>query len=167
MKNSLDHLPAAKQDELAQVVQTLRASIDDLEMAILFGSYARGDYKEKKDLKDDRWSGHVSDYDILVVTGERATAENTELSHQVADQCLTLGLSATVRLILHDIQYVNIQLAEDQYFFGDIKKEGCMLYDSENHALADLQDLEPHERQQIAQEHYDHWFALQLRFTPK
>ena len=158
MKNSLDHLPAAKQDELAQVVQTLRASIDDLEMAILFGSYARGDYKEKKDLKEDRWSGHVSDYDILVVTGEQATAENTELSHQVADQCLALGLSATVRLILHDIQDVNIQLAEDQYFFGDIKKEGCWLYNSGRFTLAGPRELTPLEKQRIAQDHFDYWF---------
>lgn len=158
MKDSPGHLPQNKRDELTQVVEVIRATIDDLEMVILFGSYARGDYKEKSDLKPDRWSGHVSDYDILAITGQRATAEDSTLSNQITEQCLALELSATVRLILHDIEYVNIQLAEGQYFFSDIRKDGYRLYDSGRVELSEQRELSPREQQRIAQDHYDHWF---------
>ncbi len=164
MKDSPDHLLQNKQDELVQVVDVIRATIEDLEMVILFGSYARGDYKEKADLKPDRWSGHVSDYDILAVTGERATAEDSTLSNQITEQCLALELSATVRLILHDIEYVNIQLAEGQYFFSDVRKEGCRLYNSGRFELSDQRELSPREQQRIAQDHYDHWFERGRNF---
>ena len=164
MKDSLDHLPQQKQRELAQVVELLRAASDDIEMVILFGSYARGDYKEKSDLKPDRWSGHLSDYDILAVTGRRATAEDTSLSQEITEQCLALQLSATVRLILHDVEHLNIQLAESQYFFSDLKKEGCRLYDSGKFELSDPRELTPREQQRIAQDHYDHWFKRANEF---
>lgn len=164
MKDTLDHLPEHKQQELAKVVDVIRETIDDLEMVILFGSYARGDYKEKHDLKPDRWSGHISDYDILAVTCERTTAEDTTLSNQITEQCLKMELSTPVRLIMHDIEHVNIQLAESHYFFSDIKKEGCCLYNSSRFELSDQRELSQREQQRIAQDHYDHWFERANRF---
>jgi len=164
MKNSLDHLPLHKQQELTQIVEVIRAASDDVEMIILFGSYARGDYKEKGDLKQDRWSGHVSDYDILAVTGQPATAQDTALSRQISEQCLALSMSATVRLIMHDIEHVNIQLAEGQYFFSDIKKEGRWLHNSGRFKLSSQRKLTPREQQRIAQDHYDHWFGSAENF---
>ena len=62
MKKDLDHLPKAKRKEIARIASAIRENCDDLEMIILFGSYARGDYKEKGDLSPNRKSGHVSDY---------------------------------------------------------------------------------------------------------
>ncbi|SCZ59895.1 nucleotidyltransferase domain-containing protein [Thiohalomonas denitrificans] len=41
-----------------------------MQFVILFGSYARGDWKEAAALKPDRCLGHASDYDILAVTEE-------------------------------------------------------------------------------------------------
>lgn len=75
--SNLSHLPSSKQKELSLIVQTIRDNCKDIEKIILFGSYARGDYKEAKDLKEDRKSGHISDYDILVITKEALTALNT------------------------------------------------------------------------------------------
>ena len=150
MKDSIDHLPQNKQDELAQVVEVICSVIDDLEMIILFGSYARGDYKEKADLKQDRWSGHASDYDILVVTGTRETAEDVTLANQITEQCDARKLT-TVRMIMHDLEYLNIQLAEGQYFFSDIKKEGCQLFSSDGAELADKLTLTPAEQQRSTQ----------------
>ena len=51
MKKSLKYLPQNKQDELQKIVLAIQKSCKDVEKIILFGSYARGDYKEKKDLK--------------------------------------------------------------------------------------------------------------------
>lgn len=157
MKKSLAHLPKLKQDELKFIVEKIREHIE-LEMIILYGSYARGDYKVQKDLTPNRKSGHVSDYDILVVTSEKKTADNATLWHNVTKQCDKLNLSTHVRIIAHDIQFLNIQLAEGQYFFADIKKEGCMLYDSGNYKLARKRKLKPAEQQRIAQDHFDYWF---------
>lgn len=50
MNNSLKHLPQRKLDELAKIISTIRDNCQTIEKIILFGSYARGDYKEKKDL---------------------------------------------------------------------------------------------------------------------
>ena len=133
-------------------------------MVILFGSYARGDYKEDVDLKPDRKSGHVSDYDILVVTREKSAAQDIGCWQKIAADCDAYGLSAHVRIIAHDIQVLNIKLADGQYFYSDIRKEGCLLYDSGNFKLAHKRELKPEEQRRIAQDYFDHWFRRAKRF---
>jgi len=135
MKRTLEHLPQHKQSELMLITDKIR-ELASPEMLILYGSYARGDYKEQKDLAPDRKSGHVSDYDILVVTGEKKTAGDTGLWHNITKQCNNLKLSTHTRIIAHDIQFLNIQLAEGHYFFTDIREEGVMLYDTSRFKLA-------------------------------
>jgi predicted nucleotidyltransferase len=76
MNNSFDHLSESTRNELKIIVSIIRNKCDDVEMIILFGSYARGDYKIKADLPNDRKSGHASDYDILVVVGQKKTVED-------------------------------------------------------------------------------------------
>ena len=75
MKSSLDHLPKAKRDELAFVVELIREGFAEaisrrsmpryqkgqVLKIILFGSYARGDWVE------DPKGRYFSDYDLLVV----------------------------------------------------------------------------------------------------
>ena len=51
MKTALDHLPANKRQELQQAIEIIREEIN-LEMLILFGSYARGDWVE--DIDEER-----------------------------------------------------------------------------------------------------------------
>jgi uncharacterized protein len=158
MKKDLDHLPEAKRKEIKSIASTIRENCDDVEMVILFGSYARGDYKGKNDLSPNRRSGHVSDYDVLVVTRYKETVHNIGFWDELSQRCHKLKTSAHARLIAHDIQELNIKLAEGQYFFSDVKKEGCLLYDSGNFVLADERELAPKERQRIAQDHFDHWY---------
>lgn len=159
MKDSLSHLPERKRAELARIVTIIRDKAPATEMLILYGSYARGDYKEQKDLAPIRKSGHVSDYDILVVTSEKKTADNTSLWNNITKKCDKLKLSTHVRIIAHDIQFLNIQLAEGQYFFADIKKEGLLLYDSGRYKLARKRKLKPTEQKRITQVHFDKWFT--------
>jgi len=159
MKKSLEHLPKRKRDELERIAAILRDAADDVGMIILFGSYARGDYKEEADLDPERPSGHKSDYDILVVTKEQGTADDRSIWHEATKQCDQANLSTHVRIIAHDIQFVNIRLAEGHYFFRDIRREGRLLYDSGNLKLARKRKLKPAEQKRIAQDHFDHWFA--------
>ena len=154
MKHSLKHLPQLKQDELKKIVEAILKSCKDVEKIILFGSYARGDYKEKKDLKPQQKTGHISDYDILVVTEKKETTDKF-VSWNGAEK---LKLSAPVRVIAHDIQSLNISLAEGQYLFTDIKKEGVILYDSKKYKLANKRKLKSEEKQRIAKDYFEHWF---------
>jgi len=154
MKKSLKHLPQLKQDELSKIIEAIHKNCKDVEKIILFGSYARGDYKEAKDLKDDRRTGHISDYDILVVTEKKKSTDKFSSWNKTEK----LKLTAPVRAIAHDIESLNINLAEGQYFFTDIKKEGISLFDSKKYKLANKRKLKPKEKQRIARDHFDEWF---------
>ena len=48
MKTSLSHLPELKQDELKAIVTALIPRYAEIEMVILFGSYACGTWVEDK-----------------------------------------------------------------------------------------------------------------------
>ena len=61
MKHSLEHLPARKQRHLELIVKIIRAAVD-VEMIILYGSHARGDWVE--DAKGQKFS----DYDVRSVS---------------------------------------------------------------------------------------------------
>ena len=67
MKESLAHLPELKQDELEVIAMNIRGLCDDVHKVVLFGSYARGDWK---DGPHEQGRGRLiihkkSDYDIL------------------------------------------------------------------------------------------------------
>jgi predicted nucleotidyltransferase/HEPN domain-containing protein len=158
MKSNIDHLPETKRQELGKIAQIIRDQCPDTAMIILFGSYARGDYKVAEDLHPERKSGHVSDYDILVVSDQPQTVADTALWDRISNACDKAGLSAHARIITHDIQELNIKLAEGQYFFTDIRKEGCVLYDAGTVQLAEQRALTAEEQRRIAQDNFDHWF---------
>lgn len=160
MKHSLKHLPQLKQNELKKIVDAIHKNCTDIKKIILFGSYARGDYKEEKDLQDGRRTGHISDYDILVVTSKKKSTDKFSSWNKTEK----LKLTAPVRVIAHDIESLNINLAEGHYFFTDIKKEGVTLFDSKEYKLANKRNLKPKEKQRIAQDHYSSWFKSAKTF---
>lgn len=55
MKTSLDHLPELKREQIQAILALLQAEAP-VEMVILFGSYARGDWVE------DPENGYFSDF---------------------------------------------------------------------------------------------------------
>lgn len=154
MQTDIHHLPKEKQQELGKIGKLL-GGMDEVEMVILYGSYARGDWKVEKDLKPGRWSGHASDYDILVVTKEPM---ETHFERQVKEALYALNLSVRSSPIVHDIEDINQQLSDGRYFFLDIKHEGRVLYDSETYTLAEPRELSAKEKQALAQADYDYWY---------
>lgn len=163
IRTDLSHLPEDKQRELEEIVALLRA-VTEVEMIVLFGSYARGDWKEDKDLAPKRWSGHASDYDLLVIVADPAVADTPHIRKAFRDVCKAQGFSAQVNPIVHDIEDVNANLAEGRYFFLDIKREGRLLYDSGRFELAEPHQLTPAEAQRIAQADFEQWYAAAKRF---
>ncbi len=160
MIKTIEFLPKLKQNELEKIVVTIRANCEDVEKIILFGSYARGNYKEKKDLAEDRKSGHVSDYDILVVTSKALTALDTNLWHEIGEKCRNLKLSADPRILTHDIEELNNKLSVGQYFYSDIKEEGIVIFDAGNFDFADRRNLSDDEIKKFRTEYFEHWFGL-------
>jgi len=158
MKRSLAHLPKHKRDELKEVVAII-TELADIEMIILFGSYARGNWVE-----DIYTEGHItyeykSDYDILVIAKEWRYARSINLWDKVENTIHgRKAIKTWVTLIVHDLREVNKALKRGQYFFSDIKKEGVLLYDSKRFELAEAQKLSPEERKLTAQQDFNYWF---------
>jgi uncharacterized protein len=161
MQTDIHHLPKEKQRELGQIGKLL-GDMEGVEMVLLYGSYARGDWKEEKDLPNKRWSGHASDYDILVIT--REPPSESRIEREVKNALKTLTLSANANPIVHDIEDINQQLSDGRYFFLDIKREGRVLYDSEEFTLAEPRELTPEEKQALAQADFNNWYLRATRF---
>jgi HEPN domain-containing protein/predicted nucleotidyltransferase len=164
MKKSLSHLPKHKRDELKRAVSVIREMCDDVEMVILFGSHARGNYKDEEDLAPDRKSGAVSDYDILVVSKLNATAIHYSLWRSISEHCNGLSTLMPFRLIVHDVKFIKRRLKERHFFYSDIVKEGCLLYDSGKYKLNIGKELTPEQKIEIAKEHFEHWFESATDF---
>jgi predicted nucleotidyltransferase/HEPN domain-containing protein len=164
MKSSIKHLPPEKIKELESAVSVIREMCDDLEMIILFGSHARGDYRDEDDLAPDRKSGWVSDFDILAVTGTEETAKDGALWHRISERCNGLDPYMPFRIIAHDIVYMKKRLKRIHYFFSDIVREGCLLYSSGKYQLNVRKELLPEQKYEVAQEHFDNWFESATDF---
>jgi HEPN domain-containing protein/predicted nucleotidyltransferase len=157
MKRSLRHLSIKKQNEIQYVVDVL-SRIDNVEMIILYGSYARGDFVE-----DTYAEGHIvyeyqSDYDIHVIVNDEHFASDTAVWHDVNQKIrLSHNVKTPVSVIVDDIFFVNEQLSLGRYFYSDIKKEGIKLFDTKNYKLAKVKKMTWQQKKSLAQIDYDLW----------
>lgn len=163
MNTDLTYLPPNKRDDLQRVVAIVRERCPAVGMIILFGSYARGGWRETKDLAPDRRSGHPSDYDILAISKNEGDCD-AMARQEIAQACTEANLSATPRFIHHDIGFVNRKLEVGQYFFSDIVTEGRLLYDAGTFELASRKELSHTERLRIMQEDLEEWFESAKQF---
>lgn len=154
MKTSISHLPESKQQELRRVTQLIVETADP-EKIILFGSYATGNWVEDRYTEGHITYEYISDYDILVVSKAGEKKKDYEITDQIENR---LRFRTPVNVITHDIEYVNKQLEEGQYFFTDIANEGVMLYDGDNIPLAQRRELNLIEIKQIAERDFRNWF---------
>jgi uncharacterized protein len=157
MPTSLSHLPLPKQQELEAITEVVRQH-STVQMLILFGSYARGDWVEEY-ADDGVHIKYQSDFDLLIVVETRSTHEQTQLEQKIKKVIKKLPAYYTpVSIIVHDINFINRRLEKAQYFFSDIKKEGIVLYDSGKYALAVPKELSYQERHRLAKEEFEYWF---------
>jgi uncharacterized protein len=164
MKKALSHLPTHKREELKKITSIITGKVD-VEMIILFGSYARGNWVENTYTEGHITYEYKSDYDILVVVKEKADANRLNLwRHVEAVIHHTRTIKTWATLIVHGLNEVNRELSMGQYFFTDIKKEGVLLYDSKRFRLARARKLSPEERKQTAQQDFNYWFRSSRSF---
>jgi HEPN domain-containing protein len=137
---------------------------DDVEMIILFGSHARGDYRNEEDLLPDRKSGAPSDFDLLVICGDKETAKNSSLWARISEKCNDSIPNMPFRIIEHEMKYVKQRLKEIHFFFSDIVREGCLLYTSGKYQINVAKTLPPEIHAKVAREHFDHWYPKARNF---
>jgi predicted nucleotidyltransferase len=150
LSNILSYLPSNNIKDLETITQRI-IDIGGAEIVILFGSYARGDYKERRGKNKSK----KSDYDIFVVTSNN---ENRNVFRSGMREIFK-DIGVSVQLIVEQINFVNTHLEETQYFFTDIKREGKILFDSGKYELSDSKKLTPVRRREIAEEDFEMWFG--------
>lgn len=169
MKTSLDHLPEAKRDELARILEILfrefeqvarnRAAARDqgrILKVVLFGSYARGGWV------DDRVGGYKSDYDLLIVVNDERLTEVTRYWAPAEERLqqafeITHELTAPVHFIVHSLADVNRQLTRGRPFFTDIVRDGIALYEAGDHPFTRPAKLSPKEAFDEAAANFERW----------
>ena len=165
MKKSLRYLPEHKRQELKLAVRVIRRQFPSAHMIILFGSYARNEWVEDTYTEGHITYEYISDFDILVLTRLKKTANNHSMQNSVDDLILQdKRIRTQVSVIYHSIGQVNGQLKEGRYFFSDIKKEGIVLYDSGKMKLGRIRKPSPAKRKQIAEEDFRQWFKSAKHF---
>jgi HEPN domain-containing protein/predicted nucleotidyltransferase len=151
MKTDLDHLPAHKRDLITAIAGLVQGGAP-VEMLILFGSYARGDWVE------DPIGGYVSDVDMVVVVATEEAARKDSLWADLERRARALSGRVPVTLLVHDIKQVNQEIRSGQYFFADVVSEGVLLFDSRRVQLARPKALGPRERLDLATHNFRYWF---------
>ena len=158
MKKNLKHLPPQKHEEIKNLVRLIR-QVPVVEMIILFGSYARGNWVDDVYTEGHITYEYISDYDILIVVKDEVTVQKTELWDRLRQQVGDAGsIRPSITLIVHDLKDINKLISNGQYFFTDIIKEGILLYDSDKLKLAKARKLSLKERKKFATEDLKSWF---------
>jgi uncharacterized protein len=177
MKRDLDHLPDAKRDELAFIVDLVREGFGfatarrtmpklrggRLLKIVLFGSYARGDWVE------DPVGRYFSDYDLLVVVDREELTDVPEFWAATEERLLDelasgRKLRTPVSLIYHSLDDVNEKLRLGRYFFMDIVRDGILLFEEPGHPFAEPQPLSAAEALQESRDYYEEWFESACGF---
>ena len=163
MKRSIRHLPAKKQNELRKIVQYICKKLPEVEMIILFGSHARGDWVEDIYIEKNITYEYTSDYDILCVMKEedRIHRVSQNLHHSMPKQ---LKIKNDINIIFHGIDFLNVAIERQKYFFVDILKEGIRLYHSKKFVLTKPKPLSLENRIEQAKEYFQEYFESANRF---
>jgi uncharacterized protein len=164
MKTSLSYLPKEKKDEIKKIVKTL-LEFKEVEMIILFGSYATGKYVHlDRYIENGITYVYQSDYDLLIILSQNKQADNINLVHGITGKLKELKTLTPISPIYEGTSFVNEQLSEGNYFFNDIKNEGILLYTSKRKKLARKRKLSIGEIKKHAQDHFYEWFQSANQF---
>ena len=158
LKNSTDHLPIQKRNELNRIVKIIRKSAN-IEMIILFGSYSRGDWVEDSYIEDHIVYEYLSDFDILVVVNTAEKESSLNSAWQRIENLIYKDkfIKTPTSIIPESIDFLNQKVYEGHYFYVDIYKEGIMLYNSGKFRLNKKTDLPKKEKDKIIKESFEHW----------
>ncbi len=158
MKTSLSHLPEHKQVELKAIKEALIPRWGEIEMIILFGSYARGNWVEDKYEDKGIIYEYKSDYDLLIILSKNGQANADSFIQSVSGKLEELNLPTPINPIFHGIDFVNAELRDGNYFFDEIKQDGILLFTTSRYTLDEKVPKSPAEQQAKAQMYFDGWY---------
>ncbi len=165
MKTSISHLPEHKQAELKAIKEALITRYAEVEMIILFGSYARGTFVEDKYVEKGITYEYKSDYDLLIILSKNGQANADSFIQSVSGKLDELHLPTPINPIFHGIDFVNHELREGNYFFDEIKRDGVLLFTTNRYELEEKREFSPKEAQAKAQEYFKAWFESANDFS--
>lgn len=165
MKTSIEHLPIHKQSELKSIVQALNLEFKNVEMLILFGSYARGEQVEDSYVKEGAIYEYRSDFDLLVVLTNGGKGNNASFKYRVNEVIRNTRIETPARTIIQGINSVNQLIDMGSPLFTDIRTQGIMLYNSGNFNLGNPRKLNPNEVLSNAQKDFKFWFESAEDFS--
>lgn len=129
MNTSLKHLSPRQQRSLQRVVAIIVRAIQP-EKILLFGVYGSpggNGLAAAAGPAAESLPPVPGAYDLLVVSKEGDRRTDYELQDLIENRCRE---AAPVTVLVHDISYVNRRLAEGQYFFYSVIREGILIYDT-------------------------------------
>lgn len=117
---------------------------------ILFGSYARDDWVDEPE------NGYQSDFDLLIVVSHEDLTDIADHWYIAEDKILRdPSVGRTVNIIVHTLAEVNRALTRGEYFWVDIIRDGILLYELPNHALATPKPLTPADAHEMATAYFE------------
>lgn len=165
MKTSITHFREQTQHELRVLLSLIRKYIPASNMAILFGSYARGDYVTWDErIEFGIHTSYQSDLDILLVV----SISNYKVAEDILRFKVTDDYYADLsriyehvtppQFIVENIKHLNDCLEHSRYFFTDVVKEGILLFDDGQFKLSPPRKLDFGEIKSIAELEYDNYY---------
>lgn len=166
MKKSVSYLPKRKQEDLIFLVREINKRLPEVQIIILYGSYATGKYVEYDErIEFGVPTSFMSDYDILVITSGVSDKKAGNILDNIEDiYYKNPEIQTPVQFINDDIKTLNRQLEEGRYFYTQLKQEGIILYDSGKFKLSRRRKLNFQEIQQQAQEYFNDKFKNASNF---
>jgi len=157
MKTGLEHLPEHKREELSKIVELILAA-GKVEMILLFGNHARGDWVEDRYVEGNALFEYRSDYDIYALV--RLPRHSDRLLLEPALRNRFDRVSRTpVSLIADTVKHFNHALERGRYFYVDVVKEGIVLYDSDKCEISAPRELTREEQREEVVSDYKYWFG--------
>ena len=157
------NLSKEKKAELKKIVEIIKKHAQ-VEMIILFGSYARGDFV---DYDEKEFEGHIesyaSDFDIFVVVKNNKLEKDVNVWHKIDEEIgeliETKIIKTPVNIIPESIGHIEEQLEKKRYFYTDLVKDGVLLFSNGGFKLKLREgELSVEEKKVVAKEDFKKWF---------
>ncbi len=168
MKRSIRFLPPRKRQDLQQLAELIRENVKQVEMIILFGSYAKNkyvDYDQRVEFGTPTY--YMSDYDIVILTRKPIGAIESSLYEKIKDRFFenkNRPFHTHPQFVNYGIDEFNYALSKAHYFETEIKCDGIILYDSGTYKLARRRRLDYTEIKDRAQKYFDDKFGKANQF---
>lgn len=147
-------LPEHKLKEIEAIKQVIAEFVDP-DMIILYGSYARGEYKDQVYMKDGIRYFYISDYDLIIVTN-KTNIKEYELANELEKR---ISARPDINFFMYDIDYVNKELVTGNFFFVPVFFEGVILYNNGKSILEKPKPLSIEQIKENISNYYDFWMG--------